>query len=71
MTTDARRAVSFAVTDGPVTAPDADAARAVRDAVDAIERTFFAGADWRAVVASLQLMRRILEDPFCRLTGEQ
>lgn len=71
MTTDDRRAVSFAVTDRPLTAPDADATRAISDAVAAIERTFTAGADWRGVVASLNLIRRILEEPprTCRRCG--
>jgi hypothetical protein len=70
MTTD-RRAVSFAVTDGPVSVPNADAARAIRDAVAAIEQTFSGGAEWRSVVASLHLMGRILEEPSrtCRRCG--
>jgi hypothetical protein len=71
MTTDDRRAVSFAVTDRLVTAPDLDAAHAIREAVTAIERTFGGGADWRGIVASLQLMRRILEESprTCRRCG--
>jgi hypothetical protein len=63
MTTDDRRAVSFAVTDRPVTPPDADGVRAIHEAAAAIERTFVGGAEWRSVVASLHLMRRILEEP--------
>lgn len=71
MTTDDRRGVSFAVTDRPVSPPDGDAVRALRDAAAAIERTFDAGADWRSVVASLNLTRRILEEPprICRRCG--
>jgi hypothetical protein len=51
--------------------PDLDAARAINEAVAAIERTFVGGADWRSVVASLHLMRRILEEParMCRRCG--
>ena len=64
MRTDDGRAVSFAVTDRPVTASDADAVRTLREAVAAIQRTFDGhGADWRGIVASLHLMRRILEEP--------
>jgi hypothetical protein len=63
MRTDDRPAVSFAVTDRLVTAPDREAARAIHEAVAAIERTFIGGAEWRAVVGALQLMRRILEEP--------
>lgn len=71
MTTDDHRAGSFAVTDRPVAAPDVDAARAIGDAVAAIDRTFAGGAEWRSVVASLNLMRRILEEPprTCRRCG--
>ena len=51
-----------------VTAPDREAARAIHEAVAAIERTFVGGAGWRVVVASLRLMRRVLEEPprMCR-----
>ena len=63
MTTDDRPAVAFAVTDRPVTAPDREAARAVQDAVTAIERTFGGGAEWRDIVGALQLMCRILNEP--------
>jgi hypothetical protein len=71
MTTDDRRAVSFAVTDSLETAPDRETARAIQEAVAAIERTFGGGAEWRRVVASLRLMRRILEEPArkCRRCG--
>ena len=71
MRTDDRPAVSFAVTDRPVTALDREAARAIQEAVVAIERTFGGGAEWRRVVASLHLMRRILEEPArtCRRCG--
>jgi hypothetical protein len=71
MTTDDRRAVTFAVTDRPVSPADLDAARAINEAVAAIERTFVGGADWRSVVASLHLMRRILEEQprVCRRCG--
>jgi hypothetical protein len=39
--------------------------------VAAIERTFVGGAEWRAVVGAMQLMRRILEEPArrCRRCG--
>jgi len=40
-----------------------EAVRAIQEAVAAIERTFGGGAEWRRVVASLHLMRRILEEP--------
>jgi hypothetical protein len=68
MTTEDRPAVSFAVTDRPATAPDREAVRAIQEAVAAIERTFGGGDGWRRVVASLHLMRRILEEPprICR-----
>ena len=71
MTTDDRRAVTFPVTDKPVALPDVDAAHAIAEAVAAIERTFSGGADWPAVVGSLQLMRRILDEPprSCRRCG--
>jgi hypothetical protein len=70
-TTDDRRFVSFPVTDIPVAASDANAVHAINQAVAAIERAFVGGADWRCVVGSLQLMRRILEEPprTCRRCG--
>jgi hypothetical protein len=57
------QAPAFRVTDMLVEPADADAARALRQAVAAIERTFVDGADWRAVVGQLRLMIKILEDP--------
>lgn len=54
---------SFKVTDRPVDGLDADAADARREAVTAIERIFVGGADWPSVVASLRLMRLIIEKP--------
>jgi hypothetical protein len=68
MTTDDRRAVSFAVTDRPVTPSDVDAVRALHEAVAVIEQNFVNGSDWPAVVGQLRLMIRILDEPprMCR-----
>jgi hypothetical protein len=67
MTTDDHYAFSFGIADGPVT-PDPETAQAIDEAVAAIERAFVGGADWPRVVASLRLMRLIVEKPpsICR-----
>lgn len=63
--------LSLKVTDMPVGASDAEAARAVRDAAVAIERTFTNGSDWRSVVGHLRLMVKILAHPprTCKTCG--
>lgn len=57
------KGLSFEVADRPVDRPDTHAADAIREAVTAIERIFVGGADWPRVVASLRLMRLIIEKP--------